>query len=153
MTGISLDTESLARLRSVIARMARQLNATATAEGLTPTQASVLSIVSARGPMGLAALNELEGLNPTMLSRIVGKLDELGLISRRPDPEDLRAVLVEATPEGIGMFERVRALRTAALAECLEQLDDALVDRLVAALPSLEALTEELRLSGAQARR
>jgi DNA-binding MarR family transcriptional regulator len=148
-----LDTESLARLRSVIHRMARHLNASSTAEGLTPTQASVLGVVSSQGPLGLAALTEIEGLNPTMLSRIVSRLGELGLISRRPDPADLRAVLVEATPEGLRLHKRIRTLRTAALAECLDRLDDAAVDRVVAALPALEALAEELRLDGAQPRR
>jgi hypothetical protein len=28
-----------------------------------------------RGPLGLAELTEIEGLNPTMLSRVVGRLD------------------------------------------------------------------------------
>ena len=148
-----MDTESVARLRGVIGRMARELNATSTAEGLTPTQASVLGVVCARGPLGLAELTDLEGLNPTMLSRIVGKLDELRLITRRPDPADLRAVLVEATPTGMEMHERIRDLRTAALVDCLDRLSEATIKRLVAALPALEQLTAELRSSGAPSHR
>src|SRR4051794_26476911 len=107
-----MDTDDVARLRGVIFRLARQLNATSTGEGLTPTQASVLGLVAFRGPLGLAELTELEGLNPTMLSRVVRKLDEDGLIRRLPDPSDLRAVRVEVTPEGALVHERVRALRT-----------------------------------------
>ena len=76
------------------------LNDTSTGEDLTPTQYSVLALVRVRGPLGLAELTELEGLNPTMLSRIVKVLDERGLIRRLPDPSDMRAARVEVTPEG-----------------------------------------------------
>ncbi len=94
------DTETLSKLRGVISKLARELNATATGEGLTPTQASVLGLIAFRGPLGLTELAQLEGLNPTMLSRVVGKLTELGLIQRDPNPDDLRAIQVEATDAG-----------------------------------------------------
>ena len=68
-------------------------------EGLTPSQASVLGIVTNRGPLGLTELTEIEGLNPTMLSRVVGKLDSFGLIQRLRDPDDFRAARVQVTSE------------------------------------------------------
>src|SRR5580698_11259828 len=77
-----MEEESVIRLRRVVLRLARQLNAASVGEGLTPTQASVLGIVTNRGPLGLTDLTEIEGLNPTMLSRVVGKLDSFGLIRR-----------------------------------------------------------------------
>jgi DNA-binding MarR family transcriptional regulator len=140
-----VETETIARLRAVIARTARHLNATATAEGLTPTQASVLGLISARGPLGLAELAEMEGLNPTMLSRVVGKLTELELIRRHQDPSDLRAVRVEATQKGKRLHTRIRALRTTAVAECLDRLPEESAERLIAAIPALEELAEQLR--------
>ena len=91
-----MDTELVARLRAVIPRLARVLNDTSTGEDLTPTQYSVLALVRVRGPIGLTELTELEGLNPTMLSRIVKVLDERGLIHRMPDPDDLRAARIAA---------------------------------------------------------
>lgn len=135
-----MDVELVARLRGVIGRLARQLNATSTGEGLTPTQYSVLGLIRARGPLGLAELTELEGLNPTMLSRIVRKLDDGGLIRRRPDPSDLRAVRVEITPEGVTVQERVRRLRSAVLTDWLNQLPPDTADTLLAAVPAMEAL-------------
>jgi DNA-binding MarR family transcriptional regulator len=140
-----MDTDDVARLRGVIFRLARQLNATSTGEGLTPTQASVLGLVAFRGPLGLAELTELEGLNPTMLSRVVRKLDEDGLIRRLPDPSDLRAVRVEVTPEGALVHERVRALRTQAVSDCLQRLPERATKELFQALPALEALADELK--------
>jgi DNA-binding MarR family transcriptional regulator len=95
-----MDAELVARLRGVIPRLARELNDTSTGEGLTPTQYSVLALVRNRGPLGLAELTELEGLNPTMVSRIIKVLDERELIRRTPDPNDMRAARLEATRAG-----------------------------------------------------
>ncbi|HEY0936921.1 MAG TPA: MarR family transcriptional regulator, partial [Trebonia sp.] len=117
-----MNTELVARLRAVIHKLARVLNDTSTGEDLTPTQYSVLALVSGRGPLGLTELTELEGLNPTMLSRVVKVLDERGLIRRLPAPGDLRAARVTATPEGRQVHDRVRAERTKVLSECLHGL-------------------------------
>lgn len=140
-----MDAENVARLRAVIVRLARQLNASSTGEGLTPTQASVLGLVAFRGPLGLAELTDLEGLNPTMLSRVVRKLTDDGLIHRLQDPSDLRAVRVEITHEGALVHDRIRALRTQAVSECLQRLPDHTGKQLVEALPALDALAEELK--------
>jgi DNA-binding MarR family transcriptional regulator len=141
------DTETLSKLRGVISRLARELNATATAEGLTPTQASVLGLIAFRGPLGLTELAQLEGLNPTMLSRVVGKLTELGLIQRDPNPDDLRAIRVEATDAGRSVHERVKLLRTEAIGTCLDQLPEASAKSIIDALPALDELAQALRTS------
>src|SRR5262249_31815700 len=103
-----MDAELVVRLRGVIPRLARLLNETSTGEDLTPTQYSVLALVRIRGPIGLAELAELEGINPTMLSRIVKVLDERGVVRRLPDPKDMRAARLEATPVGEQVHDRVR---------------------------------------------
>ena len=140
-----MDAELLARLRGVIPRLARQFNETSTGEDLTPTQYSVLALVRARGPLGLAEMTELEGLNPTMLSRIVKALDERGLIRRLPNPNDMRAARVEVTPEGELVAGRVREQRTRVLSECLERLPPQTVELLLAAVPAMEALAEAVK--------
>jgi DNA-binding MarR family transcriptional regulator len=139
------DTETLNQLRGVISRLARELNATATGEGLTPTQASVLGLIAYRGPLGLTELAQLEGLNPTMLSRVIGKLTELELIQRDPNPADLRAIQVEATEAGHQLNQRIKLLRTEALAECLDRLPDESAHTIIAALPALDELAQALR--------
>jgi DNA-binding MarR family transcriptional regulator len=140
-----MDTELVARLRAVIPRLARVLNDTSTGEDLTPTQYSVLALTRARGPLGLTELTELEGLNPTMLSRVVKVLDERGLIRRTPDPGDLRAARVEATPAGERVHDRVRAQRTKVLLECLSGLPPENARSLLEAVPNLEILAEALK--------
>ena len=140
-----MDEDSVIRLRRAVLRVARQLNAASVGEGLTPTQASVLGIITRRGPLGLTELSEIEGLNPTMLSRVVGKLDSFGLIRRLRDPDDFRAARVEVTPEGKQASQRVAAERAAILSERLAGLPPEQEAALVAALPALENLAEDLR--------
>jgi DNA-binding MarR family transcriptional regulator len=140
-----MDAELVARLRRVIPRLARQFNETSTGADLTPTQYSVLALVRINGPLGLAELTELEGLNPTMLSRIVKVLDERGLIRRLPDPNDMRAARVEVTPAGEQVHDQVRGQRTQVLSEWLERLPPDTADLLLAAVPALEALAEAVK--------
>ncbi|HEY1698496.1 MAG TPA: MarR family transcriptional regulator [Trebonia sp.] len=145
-----MDAELVDRLRGVIPRLARQLNDTSTGEGLTPTQYSVLALIRTRGPLGLAELGQLEGINPTMLSRIVRILDERGLIRRLPNPQDMRAALVEVTPEGVLLNDRVRAQRTQVIIECLGRLPSKTAQALLAAVPAMEELAEAVKTSPAK---
>jgi DNA-binding MarR family transcriptional regulator len=147
-----MDAELVARLRGVIPRLARQLNDTSTGEDLTPTQYSVLALVRLRGPIGLAELTELEGLNPTMLSRIVKVLDERGLVRRLPDPKDMRAARLEATQDGEQVHDRVRTQRTQVLSACLDRLPEETAETLLAAVPAMEALAEAVKTAPVHAR-
>lgn len=139
------DAEQVARLRVALARVARALDRRARGGTLTGTQASVLATAAVRGPVRITELAEIEGVNPTMLSRIVGKLEAAGLLARRPDPQDGRAALVEATAEGVALHARLRAERTRLIAEHLAAVPDpAHTAALLAALPALEALAASL---------
>jgi DNA-binding MarR family transcriptional regulator len=134
------------RLRGAISRLSRRLRPTQTATGLTPTQISVLVSVVLGGPLKLAELGAREGLNPTMLSRIVAQLVERGLVRRSNDPDDRRAARVEATAAGKRLHERMRQLKNDALVAELGLLSPDDHERLVAALPALELLAEQLKL-------
>lgn len=140
-----MDDDTVARLRRIIGRLARRLNVSATEEGLTPSQASVLALVDGHGTLSLAQLAALEGLNPTMVSRVIGRLDELDLIRRTPDPADLRAASVEITAHGTKTNARIKAQRAAVVSACIARLPARQVSALVGALPALEALADELQ--------
>jgi DNA-binding MarR family transcriptional regulator len=140
-----MDDDGAIRLRRVIVKVARQLNASSTGEGLTPSQASVLGLIVARGPMSLPDLGELEGINPTMLSRVIGRLVEMQLIDRIPDPADLRSVSVVSTAAGRRVDRQIKSRRAAAVSQCLELLPAADVAALTEALPALETLAETMR--------
>jgi DNA-binding MarR family transcriptional regulator len=140
-----VDAENVTRLRRVIGRLARLLNAAPVSENLTPTQASVLGIVAHRGPIGMTEVADIEGLNPTMLSRVVAKLVDDGFLTRQPDPADQRAVQLDATDAGRDVHQRIIKSRTDTVARILDGLSPDVTEALHDALPALEALAEGLR--------
>lgn len=139
-------TDTAARLRATVGRLHRRLRRTAAgaAAGLTPTRVSLLTTIDRLGPIRLSDLAAEEGINPTMLSRIVGDLVESGLIDRIGDPADRRAALVTATRDGRRVIERMRRERTDVLSLALESLSPGERRQLERALPALERLADKL---------
>jgi DNA-binding MarR family transcriptional regulator len=136
-----VDKDSAARLHASVARLARRFNVSATQQGLSPTQASILGLIVTRGPIALPDLVRIEGVHPTMLSRVVSKLVEAGLIHRFADPADLRSILVKATRKGIAVRKRISAERAAVVQASVAGLSPDEADTLEKALSALEALT------------
>jgi len=145
-TSTTVDIETAVRLRAAIGRLSRRLRPTAAGEaaGLTPTRVTVLLDVVRRGPTRLADVADAEGINPTMLSRVVADLVEAGLIERANDELDRRTVWVKTTPAGRRLAERMRRERTEAVTVALEGLTVAERQLVERALPALEALAEHL---------
>jgi DNA-binding MarR family transcriptional regulator len=139
-----LDPETAARLRAVVGKLSRRLNALARGSGLTPSQLSALGVIARQGPIRLSDLAEIESMNPTMLSRVVAALGEAGLVRRRTDPDDRRAGLIEVTATGRRTHDRLRAERGKALTAGLTGLAPAEVAAVEAALPALEALIDAM---------
>jgi DNA-binding MarR family transcriptional regulator len=131
-------------LRSLIGKISRRLRPTQAGAGLTPTQLSVLATVVRRGPIRPALLSQLEGVNPTMLSRITARLSRDALVARRIDPHDRRAALLVATERGRRLHRRILAERNDALGQRFQSLPALQRQRLVDALPALEALADSL---------
>jgi DNA-binding MarR family transcriptional regulator len=138
----AINDDAAARVRAVVGRLGRQLRPTQAGAGLTPTQISVLFVLARRGPLRLAELAELEGLHPTMLSRVVAALSGDGLLQRATDPADRRAAVVDATPAGRRLREKIHRERNTVLRDRLDALSPAERASLLAALPALEALAD-----------
>jgi DNA-binding MarR family transcriptional regulator len=147
ITASAPHTDTPARLRATIGRLHRRLRPTAagTTAGLTATRISLLNTISRLGPIRLSDLAAEEGINPTMLSRIVADLGVGGLIERVGDPQDRRAALVRVTREGRKLVERMRRERTDVLSVALDGLSSNERRALERALPALERLAEELK--------
>ena len=148
--GAPADDDGVARLRAALARTARWLDRNAAGDGLSRTQLSVLSSAARRGPLGLGELADIEGINPTMLSRVVGKLDEQGYLQRLPDLADRRAARVQVTEAGLRLHRQIRAERTQLLTDRLADLPPEQRDALLAAVPALEALQGVVTGAGAR---
>jgi DNA-binding MarR family transcriptional regulator len=142
-----MDLETAARLRAVIGRLSRRLRPTeaGTAASLTPTRIAVLMTVWREGPLGLSALSRSEGLNPTMLSRVISDLVEAGLLERVSDERDRRSAWVKATPAGRRLAQRMRRERTDALNVALEALSDEERCKIERAIEALEGLAAQLK--------
>jgi DNA-binding MarR family transcriptional regulator len=140
--------DTAARLRSAVNRISRRLRPTRAGAGFTPTQISVLETVAKRGPIRLSDLATVEGMNPTMLSRVARKLEDRGLIRRHPHPGDGRAALLDVTPSGRRLFERIRTERTDQLSLEFDALGQEERRLVVDALPVLERLAERLKDRG-----
>ncbi|MGN6168626.1 MAG: MarR family winged helix-turn-helix transcriptional regulator [Solirubrobacteraceae bacterium] len=147
VTASSPHTDTPARLRATIGRLHRHLRPTAAgrAAGLTPTRISLLNSINRLGPIRLSELAAEEGINPTMLSRIVGDFAVSGLIERVGDPRDKRAAFVRATREGRRLVERMKRERTDVLSVALDGLSPSERRALERGLPALERLAEELK--------
>ncbi|HUE26942.1 MAG TPA: MarR family transcriptional regulator [Solirubrobacteraceae bacterium] len=143
----ALDTETATRLRAAIGRLSRQLRTTAAgrAAGLAPTGISVLLNADRNSPLRLSELASSEGVNPTMLSRVVAGMVQDGLLLRSSDEGDRRAAWVSVTPKGHKLAERMRRERTDAINTALSGLTEDDCRRIERALPALEALGQELK--------
>lgn len=128
-----------------MARLSRWLRPTAAAGSLTPSEIDMLIMAEKRGPARMSDFAAFCGLNPTMLSRMVPRLEKAGLLRRREDPADKRVTLVEATTDASRLLEQVRSERDDVLAKLLEELDDAERQALATATPALDKLADRLR--------
>lgn len=137
-----MDDDQAVRLRRVITHLARSLNQSATDEDLTPTQASVLGLVAGRGPLPIAEVVRVENLNPSMVSRVVGALEQLGLIERVPDAIDLRAATLAISSRGRNAHARIKRRRAEVIQRSADRLTADQNQALIQALPALEALAQ-----------
>jgi len=134
-----------ATLRSTVGRLTRYLRLTHKNSDLSPSQREVLFSVVRHGSLRLSELAAKEGINPTMLSRIVAKLEAAQLATRTPDPVDARVVHLAATEQGVALWREIQSERTDALRFALGRLDPAQQKILHDALPVLEAIVNELK--------
>ena len=126
------------RLRLSMVRLSRQLRRMDPSE-LTITQFSALATVVRSGPLGVGQLAEIEGLPSPAATRLADKLEEAGLVARRPNPADRRGVQLVATAKGTELLERRAQIGNAWLAEQLSALSKAdrlALERAVAVLES-----------------
>lgn len=113
--------EVAAALRLSTTRLARRLRAEADM-GLTPSLLSALAVVHVHGPITLGALAQAEGIAPPTVTKIVGKLEQQGLVERIACDADRRVCRVAVTGAGDDLLARSRARKTAWLAARLQEL-------------------------------
>ncbi|MCW2911213.1 MAG: MarR family transcriptional regulator [Actinomycetia bacterium] len=103
---------------------------------------SVLHTLERKGPLRLTDLTATEQLKQPALTSLVAKLERDGLVSRRRDPRDGRAVLISLTRDGREVVRSRHADRMARLARLADQLTEQERDVLAGWAGVLARLTE-----------
>ena len=135
------EAELASRLRLVVARLARRLRREMGGD-VSPSQISALSSIARLGPLTLGELSAAEGVRPPTMTRVVGCLEEAGLVSRTVDPADRRVAHVSVTSDGQRWLDRNRGRKDAFLASRLDALDPDDRATLARAVELLEGLAE-----------
>jgi DNA-binding MarR family transcriptional regulator len=109
---------------------------------LTLAQLSILLTLLEQGPIRMTDLAAHERVRTPTTTVAIRRLEKLGLVKRSRDPSDLRAVLVEITPEGLAQHQEALAVRRAFLATLLTKLGPEDLETLTKALVPLERIAE-----------
>ncbi|MEM1232999.1 MAG: MarR family transcriptional regulator [Pseudomonadota bacterium] len=103
------------------------------------------------GPMGVLLLLQLESMQPcniqalatamgrdnSQLTRLIRDLEEKGVISRSPQPDDARATLVALTPKGLTFLNEAKTVLASIVKDFSENLSAREVVDLIALLRKL----------------
>ncbi len=103
---------------------------------------SVLHTLARKGPLRLTDLTATEQLKQPALTSLVARLERDGLVSRRRDPRDGRAVLISLTAAGQEIVRSRHADRMAKLSRLADRLNDQERDVLAGCARVLARLTE-----------
>ncbi len=133
------------RLRLAVARLSRRISREATSAGddLTASRLAALVTIEHFGPITLGELAAVEQVQPPSMTRIVARLEELGLAARETDPADRRVMRLRTTERGRTLLERSRTRRDAFLAQRVARFTDDERALLARALPLLERLQDD----------
>jgi DNA-binding MarR family transcriptional regulator len=113
--GPTFPADGLAEAFWTVARRLRQRTKVALEPwDLSPSLARALSVLARHGDIRLSTLADRLRIVPRSATEVVDDLQRSGLVERRPDPDDRRAVLVALTAEG---ERRARAIQEARQAE------------------------------------
>jgi len=115
--------ENLGTLLAQVSRlMRRAFDEKARTIGVTRPQWQVLSLLIAHEGINQGGLADILEVEPITLGRMVDRLQEAGLVERRPDPADRRAWRLYLTDKARTLHEQLRPLAEEMFEAALEGL-------------------------------
>jgi DNA-binding MarR family transcriptional regulator len=69
--------------------------------GLSAVESKVTDYLARFGPQTPKALSQLSGLSPASITALVDRLEDKGVVMRKPHPDDRRKVLIEIDMAGM----------------------------------------------------
>ena len=123
MSPSTLETAALAHdLRLAVMRLSRRLRNQRVDHSVTLTHLAALSTLERHGAMSPGELAGHERVQPPSMTRVVGALEAMELITRTPHPTDGRQVVIDLTPAAEELLTAEARAREAWLTDTLEQL-------------------------------
>jgi DNA-binding MarR family transcriptional regulator len=110
------------RLHSAALHLLRRLRIEDETLGISAPRLSALSVLVFGGPRRIGELADAEQVEPPTMTRLVDALQRAGYVTRSPDPDDRRAVVIRATASGVRALNKGRSQRVEALAAELRSL-------------------------------
>src|SRR3954469_81514 len=109
-------------LRESIMRLNRRIRQARPVGDLTFSQLSALTSLQLAGALTPRELADIERVQPPTMTKIVGKLEDRGLVVRTPHPTDRRQVILAATEAGRAVYAQFERARNEWLATQLAEL-------------------------------
>ena len=117
------DAGLASELRMSVMRLRRRLaNERDPANDLSIPVMAVLGALFRHGELTVGELASIERVQPPTMTKIVGKLEERGLVVRTPHPTDRRQVILSATERGRAVYAQFEKARNEWLALQLAEL-------------------------------
>jgi DNA-binding MarR family transcriptional regulator len=109
-------------LRDGITRLNRRVRQARPVGDLTFSQLSALTSLQLAGALTPRELADVERVQPPTMTKIVGKLEDRGLVARTPHPTDRRQVILAPTEQGRAVYAQFERARNEWLAAQLARL-------------------------------
>jgi len=106
------------------------------AVGLTSAQARLLFILAEK-PANMLGLTDAVKVRKSTMTSLVDRMQELGLLTRSPDPKDRRKLVVTITPEGAERskeFERGMRSSVTRLLAPLNEVESGALSRILSVI-------------------
>ena len=109
--------------------------------GVGPARLSALSVLVFAGPMRLTELARIEQVKPPTMTKVIAGLEAGGLVRRRADAADARAVRLHATARGARLLQEGRRRRVERLGGALQAVGPGELDVLARAAAIIERVS------------
>ena len=134
------ESELSSALRISVMRLARRLRQERAESGLGLTHLAALATLDRMGPLTPGELAAEERVQPPSMTRVLVRLEKLGLVVRTGHPTDGRQVLVTLTDQARDVLRADRRRREAWLVDHMAGLTTDELAALAAAAPVLDRL-------------
>ena len=103
-------------------QLSEYMGAASRERGVEPSEGHLLSYTTLYGPCPVSQLSRVFGHKPSTLTSILDRLEQRGLLERRPNPDDRRSTLVSTTRRGARVATELRRM--------LEEMEDGIHERI-----------------------